>query len=132
MAVRLPLILSQPARRDAWATETIENVVAAALLVSKLDANLVGDIATIETGGTDHLCLEGNGKDLILASMHTLDNARSAWHRLGLTGTFIDCSQSSSQIRAQASEASGARRVYYFQLTPACIHQLFSICVRNW
>lgn len=116
MAVRLPLILSQPAKRDATATELIENIVAAALLLPKLDANLIGDISTIEPGSTDHLCLQGHGRDVILASFLDMGSAANAWTRLGQGGQFIDCHQSTAAIRQLASSA-GERRVFYFQLS---------------
>ncbi len=115
MAARLPLILSQPARRDATATDLIENIVAAALLLPKLDANLIGDISTIEPGSTDHLCLQGLGRDVILASFLEMPTAQSQWQRLGQAGQFIDCSQPTESIRRQAS-GSEQRRVFYFQL----------------
>ena len=115
MAVRLPLVLSQPARREATAVELIENIVAAALLLPKLDANLVGDISSIEPGGTDHLCLQGHTRDLILASFLDLEQAQVHWLRLGQGGQFIDCQQSSALIRQAASQAD-QRRVFYFQL----------------
>lgn len=116
MAVRLPLILSQPAKRDATATELIENIVAAALLLPKLDANLIGDISTIEPGSTDHLCLQGHGRDVILSSFLDMGSAANAWTRLGQGGQFIDCHQSTASIRQLASSA-GERRVFYFQLS---------------
>ncbi len=116
MAVRLPLILSQPAKRDATAGELIENIVAAALLLPKLDANLVGDISCIELGSTDHLCLQGHGRDVILASFLEMASAEAAWHRLGQSGQFIDCHQSAAAIR-QLSSSTTERRVFYFQLS---------------
>lgn len=115
MAVRLPLVLSQPGRRDAVASELIEDIVAAALLVPRLDANLVGDLSEIDTGSTDHLCLQGHTRDLILASFMDLDAVRAAWLRLGQTGLLIDCQQSHLDIRALAAQTPD-RRVYYFQL----------------
>ncbi len=116
MAARLPLVLSQPARRDATATELIENIVAAALLVPKLDANLVGDIESIEPSTTDHLCLQGHTRDLILASFLDRSTAQEAWRRLDLKGTFIDCAQPAEVIRRMSSSTTD-RRVYYFQLS---------------
>ena len=116
MAARLPLILSQPAKRDATAVELIENIVAAALLLPKLDANLIGDISSIEPGSTDHLCLQGHTRDVILASFLDLATAQTSWARLGQGGQFVDCQQSTEAIRQLAGSASG-RRVFYFQLT---------------
>jgi hypothetical protein len=119
MAVRLPLILSQPSRRDANAAEAIENIVAAAMLLPKLDANLIGDLNSIEVGGTDHLCLQGHARDIILVSFLQLDQARAAWQRLEQPGHFVDCATSAAAIRAQLSAVTGVRRVFYFQLTPS-------------
>ena len=116
MAARLPLILSQPAKRDATAVELIENIVAAALLLPKLDANLIGDINSIEPGSTDHLCLQGHTRDVILASFLDLATAQTSWTRLGQGGQFVDCQQSADSIRQLASNVNG-RRVFYFQLT---------------
>lgn len=118
MAARLPLILSQPSRRDSAAVDLIESIVAAALLMPKLDANLVGDLSSIELGSTDHLCLQGHSRDVILASFLDLDSACAAWQRLEQTGQFIDCSTDAATIRVQIATATGGRRVFYFQLTP--------------
>ncbi|MCC6508887.1 MAG: hypothetical protein IT423_07255 [Pirellulaceae bacterium] len=117
MAARIPFILSQPARRDATAVELIENIVAAALLLPKLDANLVGDISTIEPGSTDHLCLQGHMRDVILASFLEMDVAAAAWQRLGQAGHFVDCLRSPAEIRAESTSVQGQRRIFYFQLT---------------
>jgi hypothetical protein len=116
MAARIPLILSQPARRDAAAIDLIENIVAAAMLVPGLDANLIGDIETFEFGGTDHLCLQGHTRDIVLASFLDLPTAETAWNRLGQSGHFVDFSSSAESIRT--SHSAGMRRVFYFQLSP--------------
>lgn len=115
MAARIPLILSQPSRRDAAAIDLIENIVAAAMLVPGLDANLIGDIDTFESGGTDHLCLQGLTRDVVLASFLDLPIAQAAWARLGQAGHFVDFRSSADKIRS--SQAIG-RRVFYFQLSP--------------
>ena len=116
MAARIPLILSQPSRRDAAAIDLIENIVAAAMLVSGLDANLIGDISTFELGGTDHLCLQGHTRDVVLASFLDLATAREAWHRLGQSGHFVDFTSTEAQIRSSLGDGSTGRRVFYFQL----------------
>ncbi len=128
MPVRLPLILSQPSRRDVTASELVENVVAAALLVPRLDANLIGDISLIEPGSTDHLCLQGHTREVILAGFMDIDAASQAWGRLGLTGTFIDCQLSADAIRASAAKTVD-RRVYFYQLKlSTSVSQLLDRC----
>lgn len=116
MAVRLPLIVSQPARRDAEAIDLIETIVAAALLVPGLDANLIGDIGSFELGGTDHLCLQGHTRELVLASFLEQADAQAAWHRLGQGGHFVDLGSSEQELRSSLQAAGGRRRVFYFQL----------------
>jgi hypothetical protein len=118
MVARLPLILSQPSRRDSSAVDLIESIVAAAMLMPKLDANLVGDLSSMELGSTDHLCLQGHSRDVIVASFLELASALAAWQRLEQTGHFIDCSTDPASIRAQLATATGSRRVFYFQLNP--------------
>ncbi|MGN6546676.1 MAG: hypothetical protein ACTHK7_16600 [Aureliella sp.] len=117
MAVRLPVILSQPARRDASTTDLVETLVAAALLVPGLDANLIGDIHTLEPGSTDHVCLLGHTRDVVLASFLELSEARAAWQRLGQGGHFVDLSQEEAEVRASLRTAASARKVFYYQLT---------------
>lgn len=116
MAVRLPVILSQPARRDASATDLVESLVAATLMLPGLDANLIGDIGTIELGSTDHVCLLGHSRDLVLASFLELGQARAAWQRLGQSGFFVDLAQDEADIRASLRGAIAGRKVFYFQL----------------
>lgn len=117
MAVRLPVILSQPARRDAATTDLVETLVAAALLIPGLDANLIGDIHTLEPGSTDHVCLLGHTRDVVLASFLELSEARAAWQRLGQSGHFVDLSQDEAEVRASLRTAAPARKVFYYQLT---------------
>ena len=116
MAVRLPLIVSQPFRRDAAAIDLMESIVAAAILVPGLDANLVGDIEVMESGSTDYLCLEGHGRNLVLASFLDMPTAESAWQRLSLGGRFVDFSASEDALRLALKSPSPGRVVYYFQL----------------
>lgn len=116
MAVRLPVILSQPARRDASTTDLVENLVAAALLIPGLDANLIGDIGTIEPGSTDHVCLLGHTRDLVLASFLQFREARAAWQRLEQSGLFVDLAQDEADIRASLRGATAGRKVFYYQL----------------
>ena len=129
MAARIPLILSQPARRDAEAIDLIENIVAAAMLSPGLDANLIGDISTVELGGTDHLCLLGHTRDIVLASFLDLAEAQVAWQRLGQVGHFVDCASSEETIRSSQRAADGMRRVFYFRLRLGQpVPALFDLC----
>lgn len=116
MAARIPLILSQPARRDAEAIDLIENIVAAAMLVPGLDANLVGDIASFELGGTDHLCLLGHTRDIVLASFLELPDAEVAWQRLDQRGHFVDFASDEAAVRKSLPTSPGLRRVFYYRL----------------
>lgn len=121
MAARIALILSQPSRGHASATELIENLVAAAMLVPGLDANLIGDLESFELGGTDHLCLQGHTRDVVLASFLDLHVAQLAWTRLGQTGQFVDFRSSGDGSRRPQSSSSSSsnavgRRVFYYRL----------------
>lgn len=117
MAVRLPLILSQPFRRDASAIDLLENIVAAAILVPGLDANLVGDISVMEVGSTDYLCLEAHTRDVILASFLEPSLAQSAWKKLELQGDFIDFNADEEAIKSARKNSIATRIVFYFQLS---------------
>jgi hypothetical protein len=129
MVARIPIVLSQPLQRNAAAIDLIENIVAAAILVPGLDANLVGDIDAIELGSTDYLCLQGHSRDLVLASFLDLPNAKAAWERLKLSGRFIDFSASEQAIRAALRNPESGRKVYYFQLTfNDCVTVLLDQC----
>lgn len=117
MAVRLTLILSQPCRRDAAAIDLLENIVAAAILVPGLDANLVGDLSVIELGSTDYLCLEAHKRDLVLAGFLDLSEAELAWKNLGFSGIFADFDADDETIKSVRKGAGGSRIVFYFRLS---------------
>ncbi len=107
--------------------------MAGALLVPKLDANLVGDIASIEPGSTDHLCLQGHTPDVILASLPRLSGAASAWERRpGRPGRFIDAAACPPSAHG-ALAAGDQRRIFYFQLKPhnTALPTCW-IAARNW
>ncbi len=131
MASRLPLIVSQPANRDAVATDLVENIVAAAMVVPGLDANLISAIETLQSDATDWLCLQGLGNDVVLAGFIELVQAAEAWHRLGFSGTFVNLKQSARELAATASSLSSKRRIYYYQLHNAAdVSKLLDLCIQ--
>jgi hypothetical protein len=138
MAVRLPLIISQAARRDASAAELVEKLVAEAMFIAGVDASLIGALDTIAHGSTDHLCLQGNARDIVLVGWLDLPAAVAAWQRLQLDGTFYPLQGSSpahttlveqSVVEPDRTLAPRSRSVLYFQLTPATgVPQVLGLC----
>lgn len=119
MAVRLPLIISQPPRRNSAATDVTEALVTEAMLTSGIDANLIGGLDVIAAGSTDHLCLQGNNRNLALAGWLPIEQAVREWQRLGLDGRLIDVSLDGASAESnQRPSQSQQRSVYYFLLTP--------------
>lgn len=129
MAVRLPLIISQPPRRDSAATDVTEALVTEAMLASGIDANLIGGLDAIAAGSTDHLCLQGNNRSLALAAWLPLERAVQEWQRLGLDGRLIDVSLHGAPAENTQSQSQSQRSVYYFLLTPTTnVTQLLKRC----
>ncbi|MFN7875427.1 MAG: hypothetical protein ACK5PB_08920 [Pirellula sp.] len=68
MAIRLPVVLAQNARRVATYTDCEESWITSLLFEERLDATLVADLASIQPDSTDFLCLTGLKGDFVLVS----------------------------------------------------------------
>jgi hypothetical protein len=68
MAIRLPVVLAQNARRVAAYTDCEESWITSLLFEERLDATLVADLASIQPDSTDFLCLAGLKGDFVLVS----------------------------------------------------------------
>lgn len=68
MAIRLPVVLAQHARRVAAYTDCEESWITSLLFEERLDATLVSDLASIQLDSTDFLCLAGLKGDFVLVS----------------------------------------------------------------
>jgi hypothetical protein len=68
MAIRLPVVLAQHARRVAAYTDCEETWITSLLFEERLDATLVSDLASIQQDSTDFLCLAGLKGDFVLVS----------------------------------------------------------------
>ena len=68
MAIRLPVVLAQHARRVAAFTDCEESWITSLLFEERLDATLVSDLASIQPDSTDFLCLSGLKGDFVLVS----------------------------------------------------------------
>ena len=68
MAIRLPVVLAQHAKRSAVYTDCEESWITSLLFEERLDATLVADLASIQLDSTDYLCLMGIKGDFVLVS----------------------------------------------------------------
>lgn len=68
MAIRLPVVLAQNARRAPSYTDCEESWITSLLFEERLDATLVADLASIQPDSTDFLCLAGLKGDFVLVS----------------------------------------------------------------
>lgn len=117
MSARIPLVISQPALKHAAANDVVESAVAAALLVPGVDANLISDLETIAIGSTDHLCLQGLTRDLVLCGFLTADRAQQSLQRLSIAGRWVDLTASAAAIRASQNPAVAERRIFFYPLS---------------
>jgi hypothetical protein len=118
MATRLPVVISQSVRREPAAVNCEEQLITELLFTSGLDATLIGPLESIESGSTDHLCLEGLKGPFALLSWASLANSQQQLSRLGIHGSIID--RDSDPRVGRTIETSGDqvpnRRIDYFQL----------------
>jgi len=115
MAVRIPVVVSQSARRDGRSVELEESLITQLMLAPGLDATIVASLETIQFDSTDHLCLQDSGQEMILAGWLPLESAASAWARLQLGGRL--CSFERSGPVHLSTGAAPDRRIRYLQLT---------------
>lgn len=68
MAIRLPVVLSQNAKRSPTCSECEEGWITSLLFEERLDATLISDLASIQPDSTDFLCLDGLKGDFVLVT----------------------------------------------------------------
>jgi hypothetical protein len=115
MAPRLAVVVSQAPMRDARVADIEESIVAELIMVSGLDATLVGPLERILPDSTDLLCLSGFTQDIALLSWIPTDDAAKRWAELDLNGTVVPMSLDGSAAIPVAHIPG--RRVFYIQLT---------------
>jgi hypothetical protein len=129
MPARIPLVISQPAMKHAAADDCVENAVAAAMLVAGVDANLIGDIESIAVGSTDHLCLQGLTRDIVLCAFLSAERAQQALNRLSIAGRWVDFAADAAALRTSQSPAIAERRIFFYPLTPGqSVNDLLDRC----
>jgi hypothetical protein len=118
MAARLPVVISQSVRREPAAVNCEEQLITELLFTSGLDATLIGPLESIESGSTDHLCLEGLKGPFALLSWGSLSESQQQLTRLGIHGSIID--RDSDSLNKRAIETSGGqdpnRRIDFYRL----------------
>ena len=83
MAIRLPVVLAQHARRVAAYTDCEESWITSLLFEERLDATLVSDLASIQPDSTDYLCLTGLKGDFVLVSWEDSSAVLRELNRIG-------------------------------------------------
>ena len=80
------LVFSQSTSATVIQREFEEELVAALVMQDRIDVSLVGDIADMEDGSTDALCIEGVRGDMLCASWHAVDAALHFLSRMSVVG----------------------------------------------
>ena len=80
------LVFSQSTSATVVHREFEEELVAVLVMQDRVDVSLVGDIADMEDGSTDALCIEGVRGDMLCASWHAVDAALQYLNRLSVVG----------------------------------------------
>ncbi len=89
MAVRIPVVISQHARRSGSIADYEEQLITCIVMESGLDATLIADLKSIELDTTDHLCVEGLKGDFALATWESAAYVCTHLHRLGIPSIEI-------------------------------------------
>ncbi len=118
MAARLPVVISQSARREPAAVTCEEKLITELLFTAGLDATLVGPLEAVEAGSTDHLCLEGLKGPFALLGWTSLVESQQQLSRLGIHGSIVDRDDKTLARFSihTTSEHDPNRRIDYYQL----------------
>lgn len=84
MAPRLSIVISQAPSHDASIADVEQAIVTALMFEPGMDPMLVGHVEGIQTGTTDHLCLEGIRGDFVLLGWLPTQAAYDQLARLGI------------------------------------------------
>ncbi len=117
MAVRLPVVLSQSARRSPKHSDVEEEWIAKLLFEARLDATLLSDLSAIPNSSTDRLCLEGIKGDFVLLTWLSIEETNEWLAKLALfpysLRSIVD-----GEIRQTGGDVPGIKKkVYYLQLS---------------
>jgi hypothetical protein len=84
MAPRLSIVISQAPSHDASIADVEQAIVTALMFEPGMDPMLIGHIEGIQSGTTDHLCLEGIRGDFVLLGWLPTQTAYDQMARLGI------------------------------------------------
>jgi len=84
MAPRLSIVISQAPSHDASIADVEQAIVTALMFEPGMDPMMVGHVEGIQTGTTDHLCLEGIRGDFVLLGWLPTQAAYDQLARLGI------------------------------------------------
>jgi hypothetical protein len=84
MAPRLSIVISQAPSQDGAIADFEQALVTALMFEPGMDPMLIGHIEGVETGTTDHLCLEGIRGDFVLLGWMPAQTAYTQLARLGI------------------------------------------------
>lgn len=117
MAIRLPVVLCQNAKRSATYSECEEGWITSLLFEERLDATLISDLASIEPDSTDFLCLDGLKGDFVLVTWMTGEAVLPELLRLGFASFELVPVDGSPKL---VSPNSGAivKKIYLMSFAP--------------
>lgn len=84
MAPRLSIVISQAPTHDASIADVEQAIVTALMFEPGMDPMLIGHLEGIQSGTTDHLCLEGVRGDFVLLGWLPTQSAYDQLARLGI------------------------------------------------
>lgn len=117
MAARIPVVVSQSVRREPAAVACEENLITELLFTPGLDATLIGPLVNIQSGSTDHLCLEGLKGPFALITWGSAAESQQQLSELGIGGSIYDCdSEALSEYVLDGSPIQDRRRIDHYQL----------------
>jgi len=117
MAARIPVVVSQSVRREPAAVSCEENLITELLFTPGLDATLIGPLVNLQSGSTDHLCLEGLKGPFALITWGSASESQQQLSQLGIYGSIHDCdSQGLTEFAIDGSPSNDRRRIDHYQL----------------
>lgn len=103
MAPRLSIVISQAPSHDASIADVEQAIVTALMFEPGMDPMLIGHIEGIESGTTDHLCLEGIRGDFVLLGWLP---AQTAYEQLARLGIYARPGVAPPILRSESSETA--------------------------
>ncbi|XZE21661.1 hypothetical protein SH449x_001565 [Pirellulaceae bacterium SH449] len=117
MAIRLPVVLSQNAKRSAAFSECEEGWITSLLFEERLDATLISDLASIQPDSTDFLCLDGLKGDFVLVTWLPGEAVLPELIRLGFESFELVPVDGSPKLVSPSSGPS-VKKIYLMPFAP--------------